>query len=267
MPHHSRSVCTVGLHYFSQVSWPVGFLVFSQLPNHSHYGLMWSLHQPVHLWVVWHGLQFLHAKEHTHFINDAAHKVSTPITQEPGWGPKDQDVTLIQKLGNHFSCLTGVTYAIMCFMKWSWNTRMLVTLGGWFSSMVVSMWVKSICRRSNGAVATMGCRGTLDKLPLCCRQGMQFLMDYCIWLIIPGHQKHSLSSANVQSWPWWPASLWHPFKVVTQWAFGATNSSKSLVLPLDIEHRYKALVKHKILSNPEDHLAFFTGGVFHQKSF
>ena len=33
--------------------------------------------------------------ECTHFIDDVAHKVSTPITQEPSWGPEDQDVTLI----------------------------------------------------------------------------------------------------------------------------------------------------------------------------
>ena len=30
-----------------------------------------------------------HAEGLTHFINDAAHKVGTPIAQEPGWGPKD----------------------------------------------------------------------------------------------------------------------------------------------------------------------------------
>ena len=38
-------------------------------------------------------------------VNDAAHKVSTLIVQEPGWGSGDQDVTLIQELGNCFSCL------------------------------------------------------------------------------------------------------------------------------------------------------------------
>ena len=66
---------------------------------------MWSLHPPICLWVVWHGLQFLHTKECTHFINDAANKISTLITQEPGQGPKDRDVTLIQELGDCLSCL------------------------------------------------------------------------------------------------------------------------------------------------------------------
>ena len=113
-------------------------------------------------------------------------------------------------------------------------------LGSWFSSMVVSMLVKSMCRRSNGAVATIRCRGTLSKLPSCCRQCMQFLMDCCIWLIITGHWKHSHSNDKVWLCPWWPASLHHPFKVATWWSLGTTNSSKSSVLPLSFEHRYEA---------------------------
>ena len=186
---------------------------------------MWSLHQPIHLRVVWHGLQLLHAKECTQFFNNAAHKVSTPVTQEPGRGPKDWDVTLIQKLGDCFSCMVGGLYTIMCFVKWSWNTRMLVTLDSWLSSVVISLLVKSTCRRSNGEVTTIGCKGTLGNLPSCCRQCTQFLMDFCIWLAIPGHQKCSLSSDKVWWWPWWLASLWHPFKVALQWSFGNTNSS------------------------------------------
>ena len=57
--------------------------------------------------MVQHGLQFLHAEEHTQCINDAAHKVSTLITQKPGQGPEDRDVTLIQELCDCFSCLIG----------------------------------------------------------------------------------------------------------------------------------------------------------------
>ena len=106
-PYHGRSGGIVGMHYFSQMSWPVGLFVFSQFPDHSHYGLMWSLHQPIHLWVVWHGLQLHHTEEFTHFVNDAACKVSTSIAQEPGWGPKDWDVTLIWEFSNCFSCLIG----------------------------------------------------------------------------------------------------------------------------------------------------------------
>ena len=87
--------------------WPVGFFVFSQLPDHSHNGLIWSLYQPICFWVVQCGPQFLHTEELTHLINDAAHEVITPITQESGWGSEDQDVTLIQELGDCFSCLTG----------------------------------------------------------------------------------------------------------------------------------------------------------------
>ena len=65
-------------------------------------------------------------------------------------------------------------------------------------------------------------------------------MDFHIWLTIPGHQKHSLSSDRVWLQPWCLASLWHPFKMVMQWAFRTTNSRKFSVLPLGVEGRYKA---------------------------
>ena len=104
IPGHGRAGGIVDMHYLSQVSWPVGLFVFAQLPDHSHYGLVQSLHQPISLWVVRCGVQFLHAKELAHFIDDTAHNVSTSVTQEPGWGPEYQDVTLIQK---GFGCLIG----------------------------------------------------------------------------------------------------------------------------------------------------------------
>ena len=44
--------------------------------------------------MVWYQ-KFPHAKEFTHLIDDGACEVSTPIAQEPGQSPKDQDVTLI----------------------------------------------------------------------------------------------------------------------------------------------------------------------------
>ena len=118
MPHHSRSGDIVGMHYFNQISWPVGLFVFSQLSDHLHSGLMWSLHQPVHLWVVQHGPQFLHAEEPTHLVSDAAHEVSTTIAQEPGQDSEDQDVTLIQELGNCFRCLIRghICHNVLCEM-------------------------------------------------------------------------------------------------------------------------------------------------------
>ena len=54
---------------------------------------------------------------------------------------------------------------------------MLVTLGDWFGSKVVSILVKSTCKRSRGAVATIGCKGALVKPPSCCKQHVQVLMD------------------------------------------------------------------------------------------
>ena len=118
IPCHSRSGGIVGMHYFSQMSWPVGLFFFSQLPNHLHNGLMWSLYQPICLWVVWHGPRFLHTKEPTHPINDAAHKYSTPVAQEPGWGSKGWDVDLIQELGDCFRCLVWghIHHNMLCEM-------------------------------------------------------------------------------------------------------------------------------------------------------
>ena len=125
-------------------------------------------------------------------------------------------------------------------MKWSWNTKTLATLGYWFGSKVVSMLVKSTCRRSRGAVAMMGGKGALDKPPSCCRQCVQVLMDCHIWLVIPGHQKQSCNKDKVWSWPWCPASRWHPFRAATLCALGTMKSSKSSFSPLGIECRYRA---------------------------
>ena len=38
---------------------------------------MQSLHQPISLWVVGHGLQLLHAEDLAHFIDYTTHEVST----------------------------------------------------------------------------------------------------------------------------------------------------------------------------------------------
>ena len=102
------------------------------------------------------------------------------------------------------------------------------------------MLVKSTCKRYRGAVATMGCKGALDKLPSCCKQNMQVLMDYCIWLVIPSHQKCSCNRDRVWSGPWCPASPWHPFRAVTWYAFGTMKSRRSSLLPLGIKCRYRA---------------------------
>ena len=68
---------------------------------------MQSPHQPISLWVVWCGLQLLHTEDRAHFVDYTAHEVSTSATQEPGQGSKDQDVTLMQELGDGFGFLIG----------------------------------------------------------------------------------------------------------------------------------------------------------------
>ena len=68
---------------------------------------MRPLYQPICMGVIRCGLQLLDAEEFEHFIKNAAHEVPTPITQEPGQGPKDWDVTLIHEIGDCFRGLIG----------------------------------------------------------------------------------------------------------------------------------------------------------------
>ena len=57
---------------------------------------------------------------------------------------------------------------------------------------------------------------------------------------MPGHQKYSCNVDKVWSQLWWPASLWYPLRVATWCALRTMKSRRSLVSPLDVEHRYKA---------------------------
>ena len=177
----------IGMHYFSRMRWPLSFHYLLQVPSYAYNHLVQCLYQAICFWVVGHGLQSFDAKDLAHFLNHTTSEASTSITQEPGQGPKDRDVTLVQKFSNGFCCLIGSCMPT-CFVKWSWKTKTLVTLGDWFDSNVVSMLVKSTCRRSRGAVATVGHKGALGKPPLLWRQHVQALMDCLIWLTIPGHQ-------------------------------------------------------------------------------
>ena len=75
-----RSGGVIGMHYFSQMRWPVSFLVFSKLPDHVHNCLVQSLYQPISLEVVGYGPQSFYAKDLAHFLNYTTGEVSTSIT-------------------------------------------------------------------------------------------------------------------------------------------------------------------------------------------
>ena len=68
------------MHYFSQMRWPVSFVVFSQLPDHVHNHLVQSLYQPIHLGVLGHGLQSFDAKDCAQFLNYTTGEASPSIT-------------------------------------------------------------------------------------------------------------------------------------------------------------------------------------------
>ena len=74
-------------------------------------------------------------------------------------------------------------------------------LGSLFGSMVISMLIKSTCKRSIGVVDPMRCKGTLDNLSSCCKQCVQDFRDFYFSPAIPGHQKHSCNRDKVQSHP------------------------------------------------------------------
>ena len=80
IPSNWGSGGIIGVKYFSQMRWPVGFFVFSQLPNHAHNYLVWSLYQPICLGVVGHGLQLFDTKDLAQFLNYTTGEASTPIT-------------------------------------------------------------------------------------------------------------------------------------------------------------------------------------------
>ena len=95
IPDNCRLGGIIGMCYFSQMRWPVSFLVFSQLPDHAPNCLVQSLYQPISLGVVGHGLQLFDTKDLAQFLNYITSEASTTITQVPGQGPKDRDVTSI----------------------------------------------------------------------------------------------------------------------------------------------------------------------------
>ena len=81
VPGNCRLGGIIGVCYFSQMRWPVGCFVFSQLPDHAHNHLVQSLYQPVSLGVVGHGLQSFDAKDLAQFLSYVTSEASTSITQ------------------------------------------------------------------------------------------------------------------------------------------------------------------------------------------
>ena len=157
IPSNCRTGGIKGVHYFSQMRWPVGFLIFSQLPSHGHNHLVQSLYQTISLWVVEHGPQSFYAKDLAHFLNHTTCEASTSITQEPGWGSKDRDVTLVQKFSNGFSCLIGghiyqpMFHEMVLEHQDIGNSRWLVWLQHGLNACEINMQEIQGCSSHNGA--------------------------------------------------------------------------------------------------------------------
>ena len=80
LPGNCRLGGIIGKCYFSQMGWPVGIFVFSQLPNYAHNHLVRSLYQAICLGMVGHGPQSFDDKDLAQFLIYTTSKVSTSIT-------------------------------------------------------------------------------------------------------------------------------------------------------------------------------------------
>ena len=79
VPSNCRLGGIIIMCYFSQMRWPVGFFVFSQLSYHVHNCLVQSLYQPICLGVVGHDQQSFDAKDLAQFLNYTTGEASTSI--------------------------------------------------------------------------------------------------------------------------------------------------------------------------------------------
>ena len=138
-----------------------------------------------------------------------------------------------RNLATVFAIWSGVTYTIMSLMKWSEKTKTFTTCGGWSSSIIISVLVKSTGSSSKGEVTRIACSGALAQASSCWIHLSQPLIAFCICIAIPGHQNWSCSRDSVCHWPWCPTSLWHLFMATTLWAMGTTNCRASSALQLE----------------------------------
>ena len=132
-----------------------------------------------------------------------------------------------RNLATFFTVGWGVRYVMMCFIKWSQETKRFTTFGDWSNSVMVSMLVKSTCSHSKSMVTIISHTGALLWLPSCGMHCSQLLITFCICTAMPGYQNQSCSKHSVCCWPWCPASQWHPFIAATQWAMGTMNHKTS----------------------------------------
>ena len=182
-----------------------------------------------------------YAEEVTHLINDAAHKVCTLIIQEPGQGPEDWDVSLIQELGDCFSCLTGghIYLYVLCEMVLEHqdinNFRQSIQLHG-------HLYASKVCMHelqwSGGHDCVQGHFGHIALLLQAMCSGLYRLL-HLIGLAWPPEMLLQIRQGMVASLM--THILVTPIQGGDPMGPGTTKSRKSLVSPLDVEHRYKAL--------------------------
>ena len=161
-------------------------------------------------------------------------KLAPQLLRSLAGAPKIEMYPCHWNLATAFAVWLGVTYAMMCFVKWLQKTKRLTTFGGWSNSVVVTMLVKSSCNNSKGVAKMISHIVAWVWLPTCWMHCLQLLTAFWIYMVMPGHQNQSCSKHIIHCWPWCPASWWHPFMADTWWAVGTTSCKTSSNSPLGV---------------------------------
>ena len=133
--------------------WPVCLLVPTQFPYYAHQHLVSSFHLSIGLIKVRQSPSLLYVYKLTKLSDNVAFKVGSSVTQYLGWGSKDWDVTLVQKLSNSFCSLIGGHICHYKFCKVVIKDKNVHHIWG---LILISMLVKSMCNNSKEVVTMMG---------------------------------------------------------------------------------------------------------------
>ena len=227
--------CTiVSMHQLGQMLWPVCLPVSTQFPYHAHQYLVSSFHLSIGLSMIRWSPNLLYVHKLAKLSDDVAFKVGPSVLRSLAGALKIKMYPCHRNLATVFAVWLGVTYAMMCFVKWLQKAKRFTTFGGWSNSIMVSMLVKSTCNNSKGVVTMIICIGVSVWLPSCWMHCSQLLITFCICVAMPGHQNQTCSKHSICSWPWCLASQWHPVMADIQWAMETTNHKTSSNSPLGV---------------------------------
>ena len=143
---------------------PICLPIFTYLPYHVHKHLVNSLSLSIGLSMVRWSSDLPYVHEFTQLFDDVTSKLAPWSLRSLAGALKIEMYPCHRNLATVFTVWSGV---MMCFVKWLQKTRSLTIIGGWYSSIVISRLIKSMCNSSKGAVAMVSCIGALAWVPPC----------------------------------------------------------------------------------------------------